>query len=154
MHQYEAQDLAQTLLGAFPLVELRERTVDVYVRWLADLDYTRANEAVAVLIASATSLPTVAEIRRMVVEEEHPVPTAAEAWISVNQRGAKMHELAKEVAHSFGGVYNIRTSDEPRIVRAQFLKSYEEVRERHLRALNAASYRAHGFSRDRAPKAA
>jgi hypothetical protein len=148
VQRYEAEQLARTLLDAFPMVEIRERTLGIYAEWLADLDRAKAEEAVAVLIASSMTLPTVAEVRRLVIEEEHEVPTAAEAWISINERGAELHELAQEVAKSFGGVYNIRTSEEPRIVRAQFLKAYEEVRERHLRELNAASYRRRASSRD------
>jgi hypothetical protein len=125
------------------------------VRWLRDLDRSRTRDAIEALIASSTTLPSIAEVRRLVLEAQHQVPTATEAWVSVNERGSELHELTREVVLTFGGVYNIRTSDEPRIMRAQFLKTYEEFRERHLRTLNATSYRsAQAVPEDEAQRAA
>jgi len=141
MQVWEADQLARTLFAAFPLAEVRERTLEIYARWLSDLDRANVEDAIDMLIASSTTLPSVAEGGRLVLEAQHLVPTAAEAWVSVNERGVELHELTKRVAETFGGVYNIRTSDEPRIVRAQFFKTYDDLRERHLRELNAASYR-------------
>lgn len=142
MQNREAEALVETLLEAFPLVQVREGTRDAYVRWLRDLDRSGTSAAIDALIMSSTTLPSIAEIRRLVLEAQHRVPTATEAWVSVNERGAELHTLTREVVLTFGGGYNIRTSDEPRIMRAQFLKTYEEFRERHLRALNATSYRS------------
>lgn len=141
MQQREAEHAVQTLLDAFPQVALRERTASIYIEWVRDLDREQVEEAVGVLIASSITLPTVAEVRRLVLESQFDVPTAEQAWISVNERGNQLHDLTKEVVRSFGGVYNIRTAEEPSIIRAQFLKAYEAARERHLRALNTESYR-------------
>jgi hypothetical protein len=142
VNRYEAERLARLLLDAYPQVPLRERTVEIYTDWLLDFDPLPVEEAIGELIADSQQLPTVAEIRRMLVERDEELPTAAEAWISISERGHEAHDLAKEVARLFGGTWNIRTSAEPGITRAQFSKAYEATRERALREANSARFRA------------
>jgi hypothetical protein len=93
------------------------------------------------LIATASTMPTIAEIRRTVMERKTDLPTAVEAWISVCERGREIHELTREVAQLFGGTWGIRTSEEPDITRTQFIKTFEAARERRLRELNTAHFR-------------
>jgi hypothetical protein len=140
MKRADAERLAELVLAAFPQVPLREKTREVYVGWLVDLDAQACEQAVVELIAHSTSMPTVADIRRVVIEEEMQLPDGMQAWISVSERGHELHELAREVATAFGGVWNIRTSEEPDITRAQFLKAYEAAREKRLRAENAQRF--------------
>ncbi len=137
----EASRLVRTLIDAFPQVELRARTEEIYVRWLADLDRGHAEEAIDLLIGSSMTLPTIGEIRRLVVEHQFGIPTAEEAWVSVNDRDVEIHDLTREVVRSFGGSFNIRTAEEPGIMRAQFLKAFDATRERYMRDANSASYR-------------
>lgn len=140
----EAQKLVALLVAAYPEVELREETVPTYVRFLVDLDRRAAEEAVEDLIATSVAMPTAAAIRRQVINEELQLPTAAEAWISVSDTASKaeeLHELAKEARELLGGSWAIRTSDQPSITRAQYLKIYDELREKTLLAANRRSRR-------------
>lgn len=55
--------------------------IDAYAALLADLDYVRCNAAVRVLLQSQTWMPSVADIRRTVIElEQGPQRPAGEAW--------------------------------------------------------------------------
>ena len=55
--------------------------VDAYAALLADLDYARCNAAVRVLLQSKTWIPSVADIRKTVLElERGPVRPAGDAW--------------------------------------------------------------------------
>lgn len=137
----EAERLAQTLLDAYPQVQLRERTKEIYTKWLLDLDRDSAEEVIGELIAHSPSLPAVAEVRRGVIEREVSLPTGIEAWVSLNERGQEIHELTREVAQLFGGTWGIRTSGEPGITRTQFLKAFEAARERRLRERNVSRLR-------------
>lgn len=139
----EAQKLVAVLCAAYPEVELREETVPTYVRFLVDLDRAAAEEAIEDLMATSVRMPTVAEIRRQVINEELKLPTAAEAWISISDatKGEELHDLAKEARELLGGSWAIRTSDQPSITRAQYLKIYDELRERTLLEANRRSRR-------------
>jgi hypothetical protein len=139
----QAQKLVAVLCAAYPEVALREETVSTYVRFLVDLEHAPAEEAIEDLIATAVTMPTVAAIRRQVINEELKLPSAAEAWISINDttRGEELHDLAKEARELLGGSWAIRTSDQPSITRAQYLKIYEELREKALQQANRRSRR-------------
>lgn len=139
----EAQKLVGVLCAAYPEVELREETVPTYVRFLVDLDRAAVEEAIEDLIATSVRMPTVAGIRRQVINEELKLPTAAEAWISISdtKKGEELHDLAKEARELLGGSWAIRTSDQPSITRAQYLKIYDELRDRTLVEANRRSRR-------------
>jgi hypothetical protein len=130
----EAQRIVTELFAAYPEVNTREETFPIYVRYLVDLERKAVDRAIEALIATSTMLPTIAAIRRHVVEEELELPTAAEAWIAVNDRARsdELHDLAKEARELLGGSWAIRTSDTPHATRSQFLRIYDELRERAL----------------------
>ena len=137
----QAQKLVAQLLAAYPDVQPREETFATFVRFLVDLDKQAAEEAIEELIAASTTMPTIAAIRRRVIEEELELPSAAEAWVAINEhnRTDGLHEVAKEARELLGGSWAIRTSDKPSITRAQYLKVYEELREKALRDANRRS---------------
>ena len=138
MNGHEAQSIVNRLVAAFPQTTIREDTVSIYTKYLGDLDREATEAVVDVLIADATIFPTIAEIRRTVVDSELHLPTPLEAWKSVSARGEEIHPLTKEICDLFGGTFTIRNADEPTIMRAQFLKAYSERREETLRRANVA----------------
>jgi hypothetical protein len=139
-----AQPLVERLIDAFPQTPMRTQTASIYVRMLGDLDGAAAERVVDGLIASSPTFPTVAEIRNAVAEEVLAIPTAHEAYASIfdRDRAAEIHELTRRVADLFGGFYNLRTSDSPSITRAQFLKTYTELRDEQIRSANLRGLRA------------
>ncbi len=144
----EANRLLERLRFAYPQARVSEETSSFYARYLADLDPAAASEAVDDLILDSVTLPTIAEIRRRVIEKEGALPTALEAWASIV--GSKpsgeivaLAPLVREVCNLFGGSYTIRNADQPTIMRAQFLKAYAERRDEELRRQNVARFRRH-----------
>jgi hypothetical protein len=144
----QAEKLVRVLIAAYPEVAMREETVATYVRFLVDLEQGAAVEAIEDLIATSVAMPTVASIRRQVINEELRLPPPAEAWVSINDstRTEALHDLAKEARDLMGGSWAIRTSDQPSITRAQYLKIYEELRERTLQEANRRSRRGRPIS--------
>jgi hypothetical protein len=134
----QAEKLVDLLIAAYPEVAMREETFATYVRFLVDLDKDAVEEALEDLIATSLKMPTIAAIRRQVINEELELPTAAEAWVAISDstRSEELHDLAKEARELLGGSWAIRTSDQPSITRAQYLKLYEELREKTLRTAN------------------
>jgi hypothetical protein len=139
-----AEPLVERLIDAFPQTPMRTQTASIYTRMLGDLDGPAAERVVDNLIASSPTFPTVAAIRNAVAEEVLAIPTALEAYASIFDRdGAKeVHELTRRVADLFGGFYNVRTSESPSITRAQFLKTYAEMRDEQIRSANLRGLRA------------
>lgn len=139
----QAEKLVDILIAAYPEVAMREETFATYVRFLVDLDKGAVEEALEDLIATSLAMPTIAAIRRQVINEELQLPTAAEAWVAISDstRTEELHDLAKEARELLGGSWAIRTSDQPSITRAQYLKIYEELRERTLRDANRRNRR-------------
>lgn len=144
----QAQKLVNGLIAAYPEVQPREETVATFVRFLVDLEHHAAEEAIEDLIATSLSMPTIAAIRRLVINEELQLPTPAEAWLAVSEptRAEVLHDLVKEARELLGGSWAIRTSDQPSITRAQYLKIYEELREKALQVANRQSRRGRSIS--------
>ncbi len=146
MESFEASRLVERLLLAYPQAPVGEETRAFYARYFIDLDVSVASEAVDDLILDSPTLPTIAEIRRAVIEKDVELPTALEAWASIVARRSsaetvEMSPLVREVCNLFGGSYTIRNSDQPTIMRAQFLKAYAERRDEELRRQNIGRFR-------------
>jgi len=137
----QAQKLIDLLLSAYTEVQPREETFPTYVRFLVDLEYSAVEEAIEELISVSAQMPTIASIRRRVIEEELELPSAAKAWVDISdsQRTEGLHELAKEARELLGGSWAIRTSDKPTVTRAQYFKVFEELRDRALHKANRRS---------------
>lgn len=138
MNDHDAKRLVGRLIAAFPQTPMREQTASLYTKYLGDLDREATEAAVDDLIADATEFPTIAEIRRTVIDAELHLPTPLEAWQSVSVKGNEIHPLAKQICDLFGGTWTIRNADEPTIMRAQFLKAYGERRDETFRRANTA----------------
>ncbi len=94
MNEREALKLIAVMTAALPREwsflspEQRKETSGVYVRMLADLSYAAANAAVEALLASATKMPTIAEIREATLRAMHgSVRPGGDAWGDVRKLG-------------------------------------------------------------------
>ncbi len=146
MDAVAANRLVDQLADAYPLTPPTEGTRALYVRYLADLDARAAQEAMTEIILDSPTLPMIAEIRRKVIERDVDIPTPLEAWAAIvgprpGGEAVDFHPVVREICNLFGGTYTIRNSDEPTIMRAQFLKAYAERRDEELRRENLGRFR-------------
>jgi hypothetical protein len=142
----EAHRLVERLSFAYPQNRISDETSSFYARYLVDLEAAAGSEAVDDLILDSRELPTIAEIRRRVIEKDVKLPTALEAWASIvgqkpSGEAVESSPLVREVCNLFGGSYTIRNSESPTIMRAQFLKAYGERRDEELRRQNIGRFR-------------
>jgi hypothetical protein len=140
MTSTEAAKLVAVLLAAYPSAKASGGTSEVYEKLLADLDYATTNRAIAALISASKWLPTVAEIRAAVVEQERgPVENAAEAWGDVlrlisrygayRQPGADF-EIADPIAARVVAALTwsaLCLSENQVADRARFLEAYSQI---------------------------
>lgn len=124
------------LRDAYPRADFPERTAVLYGSMLADMDDGQVVAAVHRLVRRSTFLPTIAEIRREVVESMLCLPSPQEAWEMVNRPETEGHLPTTVLAtlQALGGRYTIRVSDQPSVIRAQFLRDYEARREAAMTA--------------------
>jgi hypothetical protein len=135
----EARELLDRLLAAYPLVSPPQASQETYLRFLRDLDVEVTAKVVDELIATSTTYPTIAHIRRRFFEISLEIPTPIGAWMSVVE-GGQIHDLTRTVREFFGGDWGIKTSENPSITRAQFLRLYEELRDEALRDGNVRAF--------------
>ena len=135
------KDIVARLIAAFPQTAMRDQTEGIYNARLGDLDSEAASRAVDELITTSTTFPTIAEIRNLVADEVLRLPTPEQAYASIMDRKGEVHDLARRVADLHGGFFNLRTSETPSITRAQFLKTYAELRAEEIRKANLSQLR-------------
>lgn len=133
MVKEDAERLVRELFAAYPTVELRDGTEAIYVKYLSELKRQTVGDVIPDLIRSSSKLPSIADIRNRIAEVTLGLPTPLEAYHSVFERGAELHELTRYVAEIFGGTYNIRTSDAPAAVRKQFIEFFGDLRAEAVR---------------------
>ena len=91
--------VAATAQGARLDGEAVTAMVDAYASLLSDLDYARCSAAVRALLQGQTWIPSVAEIRKVVLElERGPKRSGGEAW------GAVVQAMKHEGAYKFPGI--------------------------------------------------
>jgi hypothetical protein len=129
----DARRLARRLFAAYPEVALRDGTEATYVEFLGELDAPAAEAAIADLLRTSSRLPTIADVRRRIAETALGLPSPLEAYRSLFEPGAELHPLTRYAAETFGGTYNIRTSEAPAATRRQFLDFYRDVRDEAVR---------------------
>lgn len=105
-----------------------EETRRLYERLLVDLEHRETDEAIDTLIMTAGKLPTIARIRRTVIEPLLDLPTAEEAWVAIQSRQENLNPLVARAATLMGGSFNLRTSSDPELSRVRFGKAYEDLR--------------------------
>lgn len=106
----------------------------MYAEALADLDPQAVDAAVASVIKSSRFFPTIAEIRERVGERTLGLPTPAEAWMLAcgDMTWPEPCPLVRKAKQAVGGEWAFRTSENPTALRAQFLRIYEDLRDRQV----------------------
>lgn len=142
MEKRNAVRLVEKLQAGFPHQALTAAQAETYAQYFRDLDVAATEALIEELIASSVEFPRIAELRRPIIEAAAGIPDPAEAYRSLSEPGGDVHELAREVRELMGGVWAFKTSENPSITRAQFLKLYAEKREELLRKANVTHFRS------------
>lgn len=137
MKTSEAMKLVAVLKGAYPRQPTDEGTAEVYLAFLADLDYEAANDAIRRLIQTSRFFPTIAEIRGEVAELACGLPSVTEATALVLERhrlsddelaANPLPDAVRKAYRMVGGSWAFRTSENPVALRAQFRDAYAQLR--------------------------
>jgi len=139
MTKGEIAKLLAVLAAAYPKFEVDDVKVQVWYEMLGDLEYSVVNIAIKKLIMQNTFPPAIAEVRKAAIEISSPMGfTAAEAWGEVirairdygyyreKEAMASMSPITAQVVRYLGW-REICLSEEPEILRAHFLKMYDQV---------------------------
>lgn len=144
MTKGEVAKILAVLAAAFPKLEVDDLKVHVWHEMLSDIDYAVANIAIKKLLLESPYPPSIADIRKRAVEiltpEEEKID-AAEAWGEVERamrfygyyrEAEALESMSPRVAKvaRWMGWRDICLSEEPGVVRGQFLKMYQQVTER------------------------
>lgn len=139
MTKGEVAKLLVVLAASYPKFEVDDLKVQVWYEMLGDLDYDVANIAIKKIIMLNTFPPAIAEVRKAAIQISSPRGlTAAEAWGEVirairdygyyreKEAMASMSPITAQVVRYLGW-REICLSEEPEILRAHFLKMYDQV---------------------------
>ena len=144
MKKTETVQLLAVINAAFPNIQITEAMVSLWYELLGDIDFNLAKAAVKKLLLESPYPPSIADIRKRAVEiltpEEEKID-AAEAWGEVERamrfygfyrEAEALESMSPRVAKvvRWMGWRDICLSEEPGVVRGQFLKMYEQVTER------------------------
>ena len=139
MTKQECAVLVGMIASAYPSWKPTQETVAVYVELLQDLELNEAQNAVRSLLMASEFPPTVATIRRKVLELQDGAPlTKSEAWELVMalvknngtyNRPTIEDYVTGQIVKSIGW-REICQSTNPDTIRAQFFRLYDELREK------------------------
>jgi hypothetical protein len=144
MKKTEIVKLLAIINTAFPNMQVTEAMVDLWYELLGDIDFITAQVAVKKLLLESPYPPAIADIRKQVAEITTPEENKmdpAEAWGEVEkairhygsyreeEALASMSPAVAKVA-KYMGWREICLSEEPGVVRGQFLKMFSQVQER------------------------
>jgi hypothetical protein len=143
MKQSEATMLVAGLAASFPRQALGERTVEVYVEALLDLDAALATQAVRTIQQTSRFFPAISEIREMVATLQLGAPEPMFAWEQARTKGADRHELVRRARRIVGDDFDWQQTPTG-ILQKRFLDAYAEVKDAAMKeiaapALGAAS---------------
>lgn len=126
-----------------------QATLALYVDGLSDVPLGVLDDACIAIMRTGMHFPRLAEVRRECAERMLMLPTGSEALQQVENRirwarhntgvVPPIHKLVLEVLDGVGGFYEFRTSEKPGMLRAQFLKLYDALRERAIRDAQVGS---------------
>lgn len=146
------QQLLGDLKRAFPRQKIELPTVEIYARELADLPETALEVAARELIRSSEFFPTIAAIRQAAVTSLLALPSEAEALAQIEARVAwgrsqvgtcpAVETGVHQAVLAVGGYYAFRASEDPGVVRGQFLRLYRDGCARRIRELQVNGFRA------------
>lgn len=144
MTMNEVTDLLGWAIANFPAMQERDMgpTAKLWHEMLKDVPFKVAKKALLKVLATAKYFPTVAEVLEAIADIAGPrIDTAAEAWGEV-ERAIRLYghyresealaSMSPRVAKvvKYLGWQEICLSEEPGVVRGQFLKMYAQVAER------------------------
>lgn len=126
----------ERLRAAYPRQAFPPESVAMYVVSLVDLPPEDVALAVSALVSRSEWLPSIAEIRRQVVEASLALPRAAAAWelIQTVEGRRDAPEVVRRALALVGGPYALRSTTNPSVLAGQFRKAYDELREDEIRA--------------------
>ncbi len=142
MKKTEIVQLLVVINAAFPNMQVNEVMVDLWHELLGDIDFNLAKAAVKKILLESPYPPTIADIRKQVAEITTPKQIdPAEAWGEVERAiryyGSYREEealasMSPAVARvvKYIGWREICLSEEPGVLRGQFLKMYQQLQER------------------------
>lgn len=144
MTQAEVAKLLTIMASAWPQFEPSEDKVLLWHEMLQDVDYQLAQVALKSLVARRTFPPSIAEFRQEVLAISTPAEdrmAAAEAWGMVvqairdygyyreHEALESLPELVRQTVQ-FIGWQELCLSQEPDVIRAHFMRMYQQVSER------------------------
>lgn len=132
-------DLSETLTylrAAYPRAQFPPETVTVYAHELADLPDAEVAAACRRIARRSMYLPTIAEIRREVVEHRFAFPSGSDAWRAVLD--GRVRELncppLTAAYEALGGAWAVKTSTNLGAMRHAFERDYDARVERIILA--------------------
>lgn len=138
MNSREVAESLQLIAESYPgRWQPTKQTGQVWCRMLSDIDPKYGLAAVTELCGSGDWPPSIAQIRKTSVNlsrGELSQPSAWEAWERAT-KGDESTEIEKRAVNLIGGSWAIKRSENPEMLRSQFLKCYSELLERHDREL-------------------
>lgn len=141
MNKSETQKLLTILSIAYSNFDATDpKKTEVWHSLIGDLDFPIAKTAIQKLIIDSPYPPTIHDIRKKVLEVQYPdLPTPAEAWHilteNISRYGsyrasegiAALPPVVRETAQYMGYVEICRSEDPEGVLRAQFMRMYEQV---------------------------
>jgi len=138
--QPEVTERVLTVLSAaYPNFAVRPETVQVYARLLGDLDGGVLERAALICISRYRFFPTVSELREVALSVSAPPPrSGVEAWGDVLREVRRVgyngepqfdDPAIAAVIEGFGW-RNLCLDEEPMVLRAHFLRAYEQCSRR------------------------
>lgn len=164
MTKTEATELVALLVAAYPRQTMPPASAEMYARMLMDLDLADARAACERLVKSSQYFPAISEIREQVAQmrvgTEQP---ATEAWshmlAEVKRTGyyqaagpPRITEAMRSGLAALGGWQSFCASEEPPgVLRAHFVKAYDEAMASQVRRANVGALPAHSEHRRELP---
>lgn len=158
MEKQECAVLVGMIASAYPSWKPTQETVAVYVELLVDLEVKEAQKALRSLLMASEFPPSVATIRKKVLEDRNELPlTKSDAWQlvmaevrnkGIYERPTFTDQIVSQVVQSIG-YREICQSTNTDTIRAQFFRLYEEQAQKHLEEkLSSISFQTQieGFS--------
>lgn len=147
MDRVETGKLLTIMSAAWPAFEVDKAKHAIWHEMLADVEFGVAQVALKKLILESPYTPSIADVRRQVVGIMTPPGNQmepAEAWGAVLQavhqwgyyrEAEALGSLPDRVARvaKMVGWQDLCTSEEPDVVRAQFMRMYDQIRQRDNR---------------------
>ena len=150
MTRHEINQLLTLLIATYPNHPVPDPDALV-LSWeigVGDLPYGAVKEAVVAWVRSSERFfPTSGQIRQLVIDDTGVLPSGPDAWAMIQERMKATYpghpappwdapECVRLALKARGGMEIVRHSEEPQILRAQFLKTYEIYRQRATQTID------------------